>query len=231
MASQKSIMKLVDSAKSFGHDLHAVEALSPTSVTVRLGDYLAVMGPSGSGKSTMLNLMGLLVRPTAGHVEVSGRDTSVLTDDGLSALRGELLGFVFQSFHLLPTATALENVELPLVYARVERHIRRIRAREILHRVEMAHREHAMAGELSGGERQRVAIARAVIRQPAVLLCDEPTGNLDSRSAEKVMALLDEMNHEGMTIVLVTHDQAVAGHARRLLLLKDGVATESALPW
>lgn len=218
------MLELRGAAMSFGRGAQAVHALAPTDLTVRSADYLAIMGRSGSGKSTLLNVMGLLITPSAGTVLVGGQDTSDFDDDEMSALRGAMLGFVFQSFHLLPSLSAQENVELPLVYARVPSARRHAMAASLIERVELSHRARALPAEMSGGERQRVAMARAIVREPSVLLCDEPTGNLDSNSARRVIALLDELNKSGMAVAIVTHDPDVAEHARRLLHLRDGVA-------
>jgi putative ABC transport system ATP-binding protein len=205
---------------------YLIEALRPTSLTISAGDFLGVMGPSGSGKSTLLNLLGLLVRPSDGAVLVDGMDTGRLSDASISAMRGVTLGFVFQSFHLLGTRTVLANVELPLVYGRVPRARRRKLAMDALTAVGLSERQAAFPNELSGGERQRVAIARAVVRRPRLLLCDEPTGNLDSLSAHGVMALLEKLNRSGIAIVVATHNYEVAGYASRRLNLHDGVANE-----
>ena len=212
--------------RSYGSGAQAVHALRPVDLRVHHGDYLAIMGRSGSGKSTLLNVLGLLVRPSAGTVLVDGRDTADLGDEELSAIRGSSIGFVFQSFHLLPALTALENVELPLVYGRVPPAQRHSAAAAAIERVGVARRAHALPRELSGGERQRVAVARAVVRRPPLLLCDEPTGNLDSESATQLMALLGELNGEGIAVALVTHDPEIAAHAGQLLRLVDGAPAE-----
>jgi putative ABC transport system ATP-binding protein len=203
-----------------------VDALLPVDLVVGNGDYLAATGPSGSGKSTLLHLLGLLDRPTAGEVQVDGRATMALGDAAISALRGATLGFVFQSFHLLPQMTVLENVELPLVYARTPVRARRAMALAALARVGLAERAYSLPPELSGGQRQRVAIARAVVRQPVALICDEPTGNLDAAVSQRVTRLLREVNDEGVTVVVATHDPSVAGEARRLLAIHDGAVRE-----
>ncbi len=223
------VLELRACQKAYLSGRYVVEALKPTDLEIGRGEYIAITGPSGSGKSTLLNLLGLLVRPSDGRVVVEGRDTSDLTDAQLSAIRGSALGFVFQAYHLLQELTALENVELPLVYDGLKRAARRRIAMAALHDVSMSARAYGLPPELSGGERQRVAIARAVVRQPPILLCDEPTGNLDSVSAERVMALLDQFNQQGVTIIVVTHSEEVAGHARRRVWIKDGIATVGAL--
>jgi putative ABC transport system ATP-binding protein len=206
----------------------SVRAMRDADLDVRVGDYIAVMGASGSGKSTLLNILGLLDRPSSGTVLVEGRETSTLPDAAVSAIRAKTIGFVFQSFHLLANRTALENVELPLIYAGTSPRSRRRLALDALAEVGLKLRAEHLPNELSGGERQRVAIARAMIRTPRVLLCDEPTGNLDSRSSGLVMSLLAKLNDAGTAIVLVTHDAAVGGHAKRHVHIADGIAEEAA---
>lgn len=222
----EATIELDDVQMTYGAGPQQVHALSAVDLSVASNDYLAVMGPSGSGKSTLLNVMGLLVRPSNGVVRVGGRMTRDLSDSELSELRGVVLGFVFQSFHLLASRTALENIELPLIYGRVAQARRNALVREAVDRVGLSARAHAYPSELSGGERQRVAIARAVVRRPRVLLCDEPTGNLDTHASTRVLSLLEELNADGVALVVVTHDHDVARRARRLLTLRDGVATE-----
>jgi putative ABC transport system ATP-binding protein len=221
-----AVLELRGAARVYQSAGYRVDALHPVDLTLQTGDYLAVVGPSGSGKSTLLNLIGLLTRPTRGRVLIDGRDTTNLDDTQLSAIRGALLGFVFQAFHLLPRLTALENVELPLVYSRVRRPARRAAAVEALASVEMESRAYSLPGELSGGERQRVAIARAVVRRPLALLCDEPTGNLDSVASRRVTDLMRDLNRDGVAIVVATHNAEVAGHANSLLRLEDGRAVD-----
>jgi putative ABC transport system ATP-binding protein len=206
----------------------AVEALKPVSLAVEAGAYVAVTGPSGSGKSTLLHVLGCLDRPTAGRYLFDGRDVASLDDRDLAALRGSTIGFVFQRFHLLRDETAERNVELPLLYAGVERAERRRRVAAALASVGLAERVGHRPGQLSGGEQQRVALARALVKGPRLVLADEPTGNLDSGSGSRVLALLDEENARGTTVVLITHDPAVAAHARRRLTIHDGRVSESA---
>ncbi|MFF4370304.1 ABC transporter ATP-binding protein [Streptomyces sp. NPDC001594] len=203
-----------------------VEALRPCDLTVRRGEFVTVVGPSGSGKSTFLNVAGLLDSPTAGHYLLDGIDTGRLPDHARTALRGRRIGFVFQSFHLLSHRSALENVALAMLYASVPRTERLHRARAALEQVGLGHRTGAVPGRLSGGERQRVAIARALVGRPSLLLCDEPTGNLDSANAASVLALLDELHTAGMTVLVITHDAGVAAHGHRTLTVHDGVLRE-----
>jgi putative ABC transport system ATP-binding protein len=200
-----------------------VEALRPADLAIDEGDYVTVTGPSGSGKSTLLHLLGLLDTPTGGSYLLDGVDTGSLPDRDRSALRGRRIGFVFQSFHLLPYRTAEENVLLAQLYNRTPRPHRRSAARNALERVGLSHRVDALPTTLSGGERQRVAIARALVSRPSLLLCDEPTGNLDSGSAATVLDLFDELHADGYTVVVITHDPIVAGRASRTVSIKDGV--------
>jgi putative ABC transport system ATP-binding protein len=203
-----------------------VPALRPASLVIEEGGYVAVTGPSGSGKSTLLHLLGLLDTPTGGRYLLDGLDTSALGDKDRSVLRGRRIGIVFQAFHLLPYRTALENVLLAQLYNQTARGTRRPAAAGALEAVGLGHRLDALPTTLSGGESQRVAIARALVNQPALLLCDEPTGNLDSANAAAVMALLDQLNAAGFTIVVITHDPDVAAHARRAITISDGVLSE-----
>jgi putative ABC transport system ATP-binding protein len=203
-----------------------VPALRPASLVIEAGDYVAVTGPSGSGKSTLLHLLGLLDAPTAGSYLLDGLDTGALRDGDRSALRGRRIGFVFQAFHLLPYRTVLENVQLALLYNQTPRASRTRAAAAALAAVGMGPRLGALPTTLSGGESQRVAIARALVNQPSLLLCDEPTGNLDSRNAAALMSLLDQLNADGFTIVVITHDGAVAAHASRAIAISDGQLSE-----
>jgi len=203
-----------------------VPALRAAELVIHTGDYVAVSGPSGSGKSTLLQLLGLLDTPTAGTYLLDGLDTSALGDRDRSALRGSRIGFVFQSFHLLPYRTALENVLLAELYNQTPRAERMRRAADALRGVGLGHRLDALPTTLSGGECQRVAIARALVNWPSLLLCDEPTGNLDSRSAATVMSLLDQLNAADFTVMVITHDANVASHAGRTIAISDGVLSE-----
>lgn len=216
------VAQLTGVSKVYGHGATEVRALDGLDLTVRQGDYLAVMGASGSGKSTAMNILGCLDRPSNGHYRLNGVAVEELDDDALADLRNQELGFVFQQFHLLPHATALDNVMLPMVYAGVPSAERRRRAAEALERVGLAERLQNRPNQLSGGQQQRVAIARAIINQPALLLADEPTGALDSRTTDDVLNLFDELHHQGITLVLVTHEDEVAARAATVAHFRDG---------
>jgi putative ABC transport system ATP-binding protein len=203
-----------------------VPALRPAELVIEAGDYVAVTGPSGSGKSTLLHLLGLLDTPTGGRYLLDGLDTSALSDKDRSALRGRRIGIVFQAFHLLPYRTALENVLVAQLYNQTPRAGRLAAAADALDQVGMGYRLDALPTTLSGGESQRVAIARALVNQPSLLLCDEPTGNLDSRNAAALMDLLDQLSAAGFTIVVITHDAKVAAHAGRTVAISDGLLSE-----
>nr|WP_244872004.1 ABC transporter ATP-binding protein [Catellatospora sp. TT07R-123] len=211
----------------------AVAALRGVSLRIDRGEHVALTGPSGSGKSTLMHLLGGLERPTAGQVLIDGQDVAALPATGLARLRNGVIGFVFQSFHLQPQATAVDNVALPLVYRGVPGPQRRRRALELLDRVGLAHRAQHRPGQLSGGEQQRVAVARALITEPAVLLADEPTGNLDSVAGEQVLSLLEELNAErGVALAIVTHEHRIADRAARQVVLHDGrITADTGTEW
>ena len=200
-----------------------IHALCGVDLQIRRNEYLAIMGPSGSGKSTMMNMLGCLDTPTAGEYDFNGRRVAQMDDDELAGIRNREIGFVFQTFNLLPRSDALRNVELPLIYAGLPPAVRHARAEEVLRSVGLGDRLHHKPNELSGGQRQRVAIARALVNHPSILLADEPTGNLDSRTGEEIMQLLETLYENGHTVILVTHEEDIARHARRIVRLRDGL--------
>ncbi|MDB4906404.1 MAG: transporter related protein [Gemmatimonadetes bacterium] len=204
-----------------------VRALRGVDLAISRNEYVAIMGPSGSGKSTLMNVIGCLDTPNAGEYWLNGTLVSSMSDDALARVRNKEIGFVFQTFNLLPRATALHNVELPLVYAGIPSDERKKRAKEALARVQLDHRMDHRPNELSGGQRQRVAIARALVNRPSILLADEPTGNLDSQTSEEIMRVFEELATQGQTVIMVTHEPDIASHARRVIVLRDGeVATD-----
>ena len=220
------LIEIRDLVKVYEMGSVSVLALDGISLDVDQGDYVAIMGPSGSGKSTLMNLIGCLDTPTAGTYRLNGQMVNELSDDELARIRNKEIGFVFQTFNLLARTTALENVEVPLVYAGVPRQERHSRARDMLARVGLADRIGHQPSELSGGQRQRVAVARALINEPSILLADEPTGNLDSRTGNEIMELFDRLNREGHTIIVVTHEEDIADHAHSVVRLRDGKIVE-----
>ena len=221
-----SLIRLQQISRRYQMGAETIHALREVSLEIARGEYVAIMGPSGSGKSTLMNLLGCLDTPTSGQYELNGVNVSEMNDNQLAEIRNKEIGFVFQTFNLLPRATALHNVELPLVYAGMGKAERIAQAKNAIERVELTQRMNHKPNELSGGQRQRVAIARALVNNPSILLADEPTGNLDSRSGEAVMDLLRELHRAGATICMVTHDPRYARHADRSIHLFDGRVVE-----
>lgn len=219
------VVDLVNVTRSFP-GTPEVQALKSVNLRVNRGDYLSIVGPSGSGKSTMLNLLGLLDRPSVGEYYLDGVSTSLLDETQRAAVRGGRIGFVFQAFHLLPHRPVLDNVMLATLYSGVPRAEREARAREALERVNLAHRVNFLPSTLSGGERQRVAVARAVVASPDLLLADEPTGNLDAASSNEVMDMFEQLHADGLTLIVITHDSGVAGRAQRTIRIEDGRLSE-----
>ena len=217
------VIDIADVTKLYKMGTEIVYALRGVSMHIHRNEYLAVMGPSGSGKSTLMNMLGCLDTPTAGHYEFAGEDVSQMTDDELADIRNREIGFVFQSFNLLPRSDALHNVELPLIYAGIPSSVRKEMAQDALEAVGLGDRMHHKPNELSGGQRQRVAIARALVNKPSIILADEPTGALDSKTGVEIMQLLEDLYDRGNTIIMVTHEEDVARHARRIVRLRDGL--------
>ena len=216
------VIRIERITKEYEMGYTTIRALKGVDLAIHRNEYLAVMGPSGSGKSTLMNMLGCLDTPTTGRYEFNGRDVAAMGDDELAEIRNREIGFVFQTFNLLPRSTGFENVELPLIYANVNADERRMRAERAMEAVGLGDRMYHKPNELSGGQRQRVAIARALVNNPSIILADEPTGNLDSRTGEEIMVLLENLYESGHTIVVVTHEENVARNARRIVRLRDG---------
>lgn len=232
--NKSSIIHLEDIRKSYIMGKNALQVLKGVSLDILRNEYVALMGPSGSGKSTLMNILGCLDTPSGGQYILNGQDVSKMEDNALAEVRNKEIGFVFQQFNLLPRLTALENVALPLVYAGVSKKMRQEKALHVLDMVNLTERSHHKPNELSGGQSQRVAIARALVNDPAIILADEPTGNLDTKTSYEIMAIFGDIHSRGNTVVLVTHEEDIANHARRIVRLRDGViesdkATESAI--
>lgn len=221
--SNSSIIEALNIHKEYRMGSQTVHALRGVSFEIKQNEYVAIMGPSGSGKSTMMNIIGCLDTPSKGDYILNGHDAKKLTDNQLAEVRNREIGFVFQTFNLLPRSTALANVELPLIYSGIKSSERRKRAIEVLEKVGLGDRMDHKPNELSGGQRQRVAVARALINNPSILLADEPTGNLDSKTGQEIMELFEELHAAGNTIILVTHEEEIAAHARRIIRLRDGL--------
>jgi len=216
------LLELIKVSKIYRMDGVEVKALDNVSLEIKKGEFVAIQGPSGSGKSTLMHIMGCLDTPTTGKVILEGRDVSKLNEEELAKIRNKKIGFVFQTFNLLPRTTALENVILPLIYANLSPKERVLKAKKALENVGLSHRINHFPNQLSGGQQQRVAIARALVNRPKIILADEPTGNLDSRSGKEIMEIFKKINQEGNTVVIVTHDAEVAGYAKRVIKIRDG---------
>ncbi|MCB0806329.1 MAG: ABC transporter ATP-binding protein [Bacteroidales bacterium] len=220
---ENEVIRLIDIKRQFKVGTEVVRALRGINLSVKKNEFVALMGPSGSGKSTLMNLLGCLDTPTSGQYLLNGYDVSKLDDNNLAEIRNKEIGFVFQTFNLLPRSTALENVMLPLIYAGFNKNRRMERAKEVLSNVQLSDRMLHKPNELSGGQRQRVAVARALVNKPSIILADEPTGNLDSKTSVEIMALLHEIHRAGNTIIVVTHEEDIAQHAQRIIRLIDGM--------
>ena len=217
------VIKIRNIIRNFPLGQEVVKVLKGIDLDIERGEYVALMGPSGSGKSTLMNLLGCLDTPTDGTYELNGKDVSNMSDDELADIRNKEIGFVFQTFNLLPRTTALENVALPMVYAGTSKANRKLRAEQVLSEVGLADRKDHKPNQLSGGQRQRVAVGRAMVNKPSIILADEPTGNLDSKTSLEIMNLFDEIHAQGNTVIVVTHEEDVAKHAHRVIRLMDGM--------
>lgn len=222
----RPVVELIDICKTYDTGATAFEALHKVNLTIEEGEFLAIIGPSGSGKSTLMHILGCLDKPTSGIMKLEGRDISKLGSNDLAAIRNKRIGFVFQTFNLLPRFNVLQNVELPMVYGNVSPFNRRKRAMEILETVGLGDRWHHLPQELSGGQRQRAAVARALVMNPAMVFADEPTGNLDTKTGAQIMQLFKDLNDKGHTIILVTHDRDVASQTKRQIEIRDGRVKE-----
>jgi putative ABC transport system ATP-binding protein len=218
-----NVIEIRNIIRDFKLGQEIVHVLKGIDLDIKRGEYVAIMGPSGSGKSTLMNLLGCLDTPTAGSYNLNGNDVSQMTDDELAEIRNTEIGFVFQTFNLLPRTTALENVALPMIYAGASRKERKERATKVLSDVGLADRMDHKPNQLSGGQRQRVAVGRALVNKPSIILADEPTGNLDSKTGMEIMGLFDEIHKAGNTVIMVTHEEEVAAHAKRIIRLRDGI--------
>lgn len=218
-----SVIKIKSITRDFPLGQEIVKVLKGIDLDIQKGEYVALMGPSGSGKSTLMNLLGCLDTPTSGHYELNGVDVSSMSDDQLAEIRNKEIGFVFQTFNLLPRTTALDNVALPMVYAGAGKAQRHERAAKVLHDVGLSDRMDHKPNQLSGGQRQRVAVGRALVNEPSIILADEPTGNLDSKTSLEIMQLFEDIHKAGNTVILVTHEEEIAAHAHRVIRLRDGV--------